>query len=77
MTRLSPVQWFFVFGIIMAWVGGSIHIWREHELCPFVCRVDANGIKGAWYETEMPTFGHSHTLWISDPQKRLMEPASK
>lgn len=43
----------------------------EHELCPLVCRVDANGIRAAWYETRLPYF--QKTLWVSAEQKVLME----
>jgi hypothetical protein len=47
----------------------GIQLVRERELCPFACRVDANGIKGAWYETNLP--GLQRTLWVSDAQKNL------
>jgi hypothetical protein len=37
-----------------------------------VCRIDANGIKGAWYETQLP-FAGQHTLWVSDQQMMMMQ----
>lgn len=48
----------------------ALHIDRNREACPFVCRIDANGIKGAWYETQIPGLGQK-TLWVSPEQKKL------
>lgn len=59
----------FVFALVSLWVGPAIHLVRERELCPFVCRVDANGIKGAWYETNLP--GLHFSYWASPEQIEL------
>ena len=58
-----------IFALVSVWVGPAIHLVRERELCPFACRVDANGVKGAWYEVRLP--GFQQTLWVSDAQKAL------
>jgi hypothetical protein len=54
-----------ILGIIFCIFSGAMNIWRTHEACPFVCR----GTNGEWYYTELPTFGYSHTLWLSEEQK--------
>jgi hypothetical protein len=52
-------------GILLCWFGAIMHITSAHELCPFVCRE----AQGEWYETQLPTFGYSHVLWMSEKQK--------
>jgi hypothetical protein len=59
----------FIIGAALCWVFPAVQIIREHQFCPLVCRVDANGIKGAWYETN---FIVQRTLWVSQEQKNLM-----
>lgn len=62
---------FIIFALIVFWIAPTIQIVREHQLCPFVCRVDANGIKGAWYETNLP--GLHFSYWASPEQIELQE----
>lgn len=47
----------------------GLQIERRGDLCPFVCRVDANGFRPAWYETNLPYL--HNTLWVSPQQLEL------
>lgn len=49
----------------------ATRVWLERDACPFACRIDANGIKGAWYESELPFLGQ-RTLWVSPEQKEII-----
>ena len=62
-------KFWIIFILVSLWIGPLIHLWREHELCPFICRVDANGIKGAWYQTDLP--GLRYSFWVSQEQREL------